>query len=393
MGVIFISHRTEDSDIADILRDYLVSIGIPQEYIFVSSLPGNDVKYIISKEVKEKIANSSVNIAILSKSYYESAYCLNEAGIIWLHEDTPAIVIGMPEISHENMHGFLNSDYKLRRLDNQGDISQIYDAVRTAIKAAPVSMSIATAASQKLIDKYSSYISNRVILPESATVHSDFMLEEVTTDDEKIIIYYMLTKKVCSFSKSDIRLWLMENELYDVNINNAFELLATIGKSRIDEDTLTIDIDFFRKYTVDTEKVTEVLNPVVKNHQHLSSVRFIGMWNDGLFNDEDKLFITYIIKNRVTKFGTAWMEEGQVKAIRQWEEDNNIDSSLSSKYSSCLNLFIEKDLVYESDWTKYGNPREYTLCKSIKNVFSGTNFPYLDELNVLMKEHEIDLPF
>lgn len=393
MNVVFISHRTEDSYVADMIRDYLVSIGIPQDYIFVSSLPGNDVKNIISKEVKEKIANSSVNIAILSKSYYESAYCLNEAGIIWLHEDTPAIVIGMPEISHENMHGFLNSDYKLRRLDNQGDISQIYDTVRTAIKAAPVSMSIATAASQKLIDKYSSYISNRVILPESATVHSEFMLEEVTTDDEKIIIYYMLTKKVCSFSKSDIRLWLMENELYDVNINNAFGLLATIGKSRIDEDTLTIDIDFFRKYTVDTEKVTEVLNPVVKNHQHLSSVRFIGMWNDGLFNDEDKLFITYIIKNRVTKFGTAWMEEGQVKAIRQWEEDNNIDSSLSSKYSSCLNLFIEKDLVYESDWTKYGNPREYTLCKSIKDVFLGTNFPYLDELNVLMKEREIDLPF
>lgn len=125
--IIFISHRSIDAEIADMLKDYLVATGIPNNYIFCSSLPGNDVNSVISREIKEKIANSSVNIAILSSSYYESAYCTNEEGIIWLQDpEIPAVVIGLPEINHTNMHGFLNGDYKLRRLDDLGDISAIY---------------------------------------------------------------------------------------------------------------------------------------------------------------------------------------------------------------------------------------------------------------------------
>lgn len=124
--IIFISHRSTDAEVADMLRDYLVATGIPNEYIFCSSLPGNDVAQSISREVKEKIANSTVNIAILSEEYYKSAYCLNEAGIIWLQEPkVPAIVIGLPEMTHTNMYGFLSSDYKLRRLDSATDISAI----------------------------------------------------------------------------------------------------------------------------------------------------------------------------------------------------------------------------------------------------------------------------
>ena len=123
--IIFISHRSIDAEIADMLKDYLVATGIPNNYIFCSSLPGNDVNSVISREIKEKIANSSVNIAILSSSYYESAYCTNEEGIIWLQDpEIPAVVIGLPEINHTNMHGFLNGDYKLRRLDDLGDMKQ-----------------------------------------------------------------------------------------------------------------------------------------------------------------------------------------------------------------------------------------------------------------------------
>ena len=160
--IIFISHRSIDAEIADMLKDYLVTTGIPNNYIFCSSLPGNDVKSVISREVKEKIANSSVNIAILSGSYYESAYCINEAGIIWLQDsDVPAVVIGLPEIDHNNMHGFLNSDYKLRRLDNLSDISAIHDSVHTAVNIPAATLSVATEAGQKLSNRYKEFISQR----------------------------------------------------------------------------------------------------------------------------------------------------------------------------------------------------------------------------------------
>ena len=160
--IIFISHRTIDAEIADMLKDYLVTTGIPNNYIFCSSLPGNDVNSVISREVKEKIANSSVNIAILSSSYYESAYCINEAGIIWLQDpDVPAVVIGLPEIDNNIMHGFLNSDYKLRRLDNLSDISAIHDSVHTAVNVPAATLSVATEAGQKLSNRYKGFVSQR----------------------------------------------------------------------------------------------------------------------------------------------------------------------------------------------------------------------------------------
>ena len=117
---------------------------------------------MISREVKEKIAHSTVNVAILSKSYYESAYCTNEAGIIWLQDPgVPAVVIGLPEIDHTNMHGFLNSDFKLRRLDNLGDISAIHDTIHKAVQVPSSAFSVATEAGQKLMSRYSTFISQR----------------------------------------------------------------------------------------------------------------------------------------------------------------------------------------------------------------------------------------
>ena len=41
------------------------------------------------------------------RGYYQSAYCLNEAGILWYQDDVPVIPIALPEINSSNMYGFL----------------------------------------------------------------------------------------------------------------------------------------------------------------------------------------------------------------------------------------------------------------------------------------------
>lgn len=81
-NIIFISHRSTDKDIADMLVDFFAGTGIPKEAVFCSSLPGNDINEKIAGEVKAALKNSAVNIAILSQDYYQSAYCLNEAGVL-----------------------------------------------------------------------------------------------------------------------------------------------------------------------------------------------------------------------------------------------------------------------------------------------------------------------
>lgn len=390
--VIFISHRTVDGPLADMLRDYLVGAGIPNEYIFCSSLPGNDVKHIISREVKEKIAYSTINIAILSKDYYESAYCVNEAGIIWLHDQTPAIIIGLPEVTPSNMQGFLNNDYKLRRLDNATDISEIYDTVHNVIHVNQVSFSVITAASQKLIRRYTDYLSARVVAAPSAAP-TTVSINDITTDDERVILYYILTKKVRRVRKTDIYEWMTQNEIYNVNVDNALDLLASLGTGRYENGTLDMDINAFRKYTASADNFMLALEPTVEKYKNFAKDRFMEMWDAEVFSDADKLFIAYIIQFRVVKLGDGWQTEGQIKLIRQWEEKFWLDETLSSCYSACLNLFAENRLIYESAWTDHGNVKEHTLCPSLKSILFDTNFPHWNELESVMEVHNNRLPF
>lgn len=151
--IIFISHRSTDKVIANMIVDFFTGTGIPRDKVFCSSLPGNDINEKISAEVKTALKCSVVNIAILSHDYYQSAYCLNEAGVLW-YEDVPVIPIALPEISSNNMFGFLNSEYKLRRLDSDTDISYIYDTVSEAVSAPRTKVGIITQENNKLRTRY-----------------------------------------------------------------------------------------------------------------------------------------------------------------------------------------------------------------------------------------------
>lgn len=185
---IFISHRTVDAPVADMIKDFLVNCGTPNDKIFCSSLPGNDVIEKISPEVKKCLKHSIINILILSKDYYESAYCLNEAGIAWYLDEVSVIPIGLPEIDHNNMIGFLNSDYKLRRLDKNTDISSLIDVVQEKLHTCKVKNSVIAQETNKLIDKYMKYIENRVFDTESMTENSD--LKVTINSDQCILLTY-----------------------------------------------------------------------------------------------------------------------------------------------------------------------------------------------------------
>lgn len=187
-NIIFISHRSTDKDIADMLVDFFSGTGIPKEAIFCSSLPGNDINEKISNEVKAALKNSAVNIAILSQDYYQSAYCLNEAGVLW-YEDAPVIPIALPEINSNNMYGFLNNEYKLRRLNIDTDVSYIYDTVREAISASLIKASIITYENNKLRAKYEDHLKTRVIPKSNTLTTNTFDISGITTDDERVVLY------------------------------------------------------------------------------------------------------------------------------------------------------------------------------------------------------------
>lgn len=390
--MIFISHRSTDKAIADMLLDFFSGTSIPRDVLFCSSLPGNDVDKKISKEVKTALQNSAVNIAILSKDYYQSAYCLNEAGVLWFQDDLPTILIALPEINSNNMYGFLSNEYKLRRLDSDTDISYIYDTVRKAVSAEQTTASIITYESNKLRKRYAELIRFKTT-PTSPSKTSSITVSEITTDDERIILYYILQKNVRKVTKSDIIDWLRKNEIYDVNVDNAFDLLSSFDGGAITDGTLEFGIETFRKYSANASSIIAELKECVDRHVKLAVDSFNALWNSNSIDSITRLFIAYIIDERLHSFGSRWMSKGQIENIKQWESNNSLDSTLSRNYGSCLEFFIHNELVYESDWTSYDNPREYILYSSLQAFLFNCPDEIAEELQKVKEAYFSDLPF
>ena len=391
-NIIFISHRSTDKDIADMLVDFFSGTGIPKEAIFCSSLPGNDINEKISNEVKAALKNSAVNIAILSQDYYQSAYCLNEAGVLW-YENIPVIPIALPEINSNNMYGFLNNEYKLRRLNIDTDVSYIYDTVREAISASLIKASIITYENNKLRAKYEDHLKTRVI-PKSNTLTTNTIdVSGITTDDERVVLYYILQKNVRKVTKDALFTWLHENEIYDVNVDNAFDLLSSLDGGSVNGDVLEFSIDAFRKYSANVKTVLPQLKECVERHVKLAVNTFKVLWDSGTLDSTMRLFIAYIVDEKIRSFGDRWMADMQIKNIKQWESKNTLDFSLSNNYGGCLDLFVQNNLVYESEWTSYGNPKEYSLCPSLQNFFFSCPEEVATELQRIKGAHYFELPF
>lgn len=391
-NIIFVSHRSTNKDIADMLVDFFSGTGISRDAIFCSSLPGNDIDERISGEVKEALKNSVVNIAILSQDYYESAYCLNEAGILW-YEDTPVIPIALPEIDSGNMYGFLNSEYKLRRLDCDTDVSYIYDIVAEEVSAPHIKASTITYENNKLRERYVKYLKTREVQQKIPTASITDVISEITTDDERIVLYYILQKSVRKVAKSDIKGWLNENEIYDVNLDNAFDLLSSFEGGTVINDTLEFGLEAFRKYSVKAALVIPELKECVEQHKKLAVNTFKSIWDSDTLDSTKGLFVAYIVDESMRTFGDRWMAEVQVENIRKWESKYVLDSDLSSNYGSCLEFFVQNDLVYASDWTSHGNAREYSLCPSLQKFLFDCPAEIVEELQRVKKAHYFELPF
>lgn len=390
--VVFISHRSTDKEVADMLADFLSATGISKNKIFCSSLPGNDINEKISNEVKTALKNSSVNIAILSYDYYQSAYCLNEAGVLW-YNDVPVIPIALPEINANNMYGFLNNEYKLRRLDSDTDISYIYDTVNKAVSSNNDNFSIVTFENNKLRARYANFLKLRKTSKPTVTKMQNVDLSSITTDDERVVLYYILKQNIRKVSKSVLLEWLHKNEIYNINVDNAFDLLSSIDGGLVKNNTLEFGIEAFRKYSANAESLIPTLKKFVDDHTKLAINSFKYLWEAGSIDDTVLLFIAYIIDEKMCSFGDRWMSDMQIESIKSWEDENSLDSTLSDHYGSCLQFMIQNDLVYESDWTRYNNPREYSLCTSLEKFLFNCPKEYVNELEKVKDSHTFELPF
>ena len=68
-----------------------------------------------------------------------------------------------------------------------------------------------------------------------------------------------------------------------------------------------------------------------------------------------------------TTLGDRWMAKGEVQNIRNWEEINELNNYLSSKYNTALNKLKLRNFLDVYSKTSHGNSREFVLIESISN--------------------------
>ena len=122
------------------------------------------------------------------------------------------------------INGFIKDVYRVFKLDVNEDVAYIYDAVQGSLDIIPPSLTVATNSMNAFINKYSLSVT-RVSTKSSPTLISSnpaFEQLDITTDDEMIVLYYILSNQVLEVSKKTIEEWLTEAEIYDVDVENAF---------------------------------------------------------------------------------------------------------------------------------------------------------------------------
>ena len=120
---IFISHSSKDKETVVSFVNLLESIGITEEQLFCSSVPGYWIP--VGKDLFDYLAsqfneNDLFVVFMLSDNYYQSPVCLNEMGAAWIKK-TGYQVILMPGFEYKAIEGAVNPrdiGFKLDDIDN-----------------------------------------------------------------------------------------------------------------------------------------------------------------------------------------------------------------------------------------------------------------------------------
>ena len=111
---VFISHSSQNKEIAEQLSAFLTRFGIGEEKIFCSSIIGQGVGNgeKLNDAICKAISKSKLLIYLLSNDFLNSSYCMEELGIGWYLANlkrATCFYLVLPDIDLSELKGFINS--------------------------------------------------------------------------------------------------------------------------------------------------------------------------------------------------------------------------------------------------------------------------------------------
>lgn len=133
---IFISHSSDDKEQAKRFVTLLEQMGLNENQIFCSSVPGYDIGIDgdIFEGIKKQFTESELHVIyLLSDHYYESEVGLNEMGAAWIVQTKYTLIL-LPGFDFDQIKGVVNKNQIGIKLDNSRDevkdkLNQLYDNI------------------------------------------------------------------------------------------------------------------------------------------------------------------------------------------------------------------------------------------------------------------------
>ena len=119
------SHSSQDKDYVSCIVDFLEDIGLTQEQLFCSSIPGYGIPLDedIYDYLKQQFQEHNLHvILVLSDNYYQSVACMNEMGAAWILQNKYTTIL-LPGFEFKEIKGAINPRKIGLKLD--GDLTEV----------------------------------------------------------------------------------------------------------------------------------------------------------------------------------------------------------------------------------------------------------------------------
>lgn len=145
---LFISHSSDDVKYVKIIVDFLEDIGLNEENLFCSSIPGYGIP--LNEDIYDYLKKQFNDydlyvIYVLSKNYYESPACLNEMGAAWVIKNKYSSFL-LPNFKFQEIQGAINPRQMSISLDSAPEtvnelMTQLKNTIIEDFQLSPISES------------------------------------------------------------------------------------------------------------------------------------------------------------------------------------------------------------------------------------------------------------
>ncbi len=134
MAKIFVSHAHRDQELARAVANLLqLGCGVANEDILATSLEGKKISpgTRFNEFLQDELQGAPLVVQLLTPAFYESAFCLCEAGAAWALE-VRTFPLLVPPLEYENVRGVIEGAH-LAKIDVQPDLDTLRDTVEEVL--------------------------------------------------------------------------------------------------------------------------------------------------------------------------------------------------------------------------------------------------------------------